>query len=75
MFLCDGVPGHVDGLDGAEGHEGLSDGVLLELEADAANIHPAHEHQRLVPLQGLGLLHTQAKGEVSDAPNTPTTNP
>lgn len=51
VFLCDRVPGHVDGLDGAKGHKGLSDCVLLELKADAAHIHPTHEHQRLVPLQ------------------------
>lgn len=39
MFLRDGIPGHVDGLDGAEGKEGLSYRVLLELETDAAYVY------------------------------------
>lgn len=39
VFLRDGIPGHVDGLDGAEGKEGLSYRVLLELETDAAYVY------------------------------------
>ena len=57
MLLSDRIPGHVDGFDWSEGYKGLSDGVFLEFKADAAHVHTAHQHQRLVPLKGLGLLY------------------
>lgn len=38
VLLGDRVPRHVDGLDGAEGQEGGSDGVFLQLERDAADV-------------------------------------
>ena len=50
----DGIPGHVDALDGSEGVEGLPDGVLLQLEADGADVDPAHEGYGSLPL-GLHL--------------------
>ena len=33
----------------------LSDGVLLDLEVDAADVHPAHQNDGLVALDGPGL--------------------
>lgn len=41
MFLSDRVPRHVDRFDWAERQERLSDSVLFQFEADAANVHPA----------------------------------
>ena len=61
VFLSDGVPAHVDALDGPERYEGVLDGVLSQLEANAADVHAAHQHQGLVTLQGFCLLHTHTK--------------
>lgn len=43
MFHCDRIPRHVNALDGAEGGEGLSDGVLTKLIVYGAHIHPTHD--------------------------------
>lgn len=39
MLLRDRIPGHIDGLYGAEGQERLTNGVLLEFKADRSHIH------------------------------------
>lgn len=41
VLLRDGVPRHVDGLDGAERQERQTDRVLLQLERDRTHVHPA----------------------------------
>lgn len=46
----DGVPGHVDALDGPEGGEGLADGVLPQLVVDGAHVDPAHDGECPLPL-------------------------
>lgn len=38
VLLRDGIPRHVDGLDGAEGKKSGADRVLLQLKRDAADV-------------------------------------
>lgn len=46
----DRVPRHIDALDGTEGGESLSDGVLAQLVVYGAHVDTAHDGQRTLPL-------------------------
>ena len=46
----DGVPGHVNALDGSEGSKSLANGVLPELIVDGTHVDPTHDGQRPLPL-------------------------
>lgn len=45
-----GVPGHVNALDGPKGGKGLANGVLTQLIVDGAHVDPAHDGQCPLPL-------------------------
>ena len=56
MLLHQRVPAHRNAPDRAEGQKGLPEGVLFDLEVDAADVDATHEDDGLVTLQRLGLL-------------------
>lgn len=61
MLHGDGVPGHVDALDGTERREGLPDGVLAQLVVDGAHVDAAHDGQRTLPLGRHLTAHTRTR--------------
>lgn len=46
----DGVPGHVNALDGSKGSKSLANGVLPKLVIDGTHVDPAHNGQCPLPL-------------------------
>lgn len=62
VLLSDGVPAHGNASNRTKRQKCLFDRILFDLKVDATHIHPAHENDGLVPLEGFGLLLLMSQG-------------
>lgn len=62
VFARHRVPAHGDGANGAEGKEGLLDGILPHVVVDTTHVDTAHHGDRLLSLKVLCLLLLVGQG-------------